>query len=180
MKPNWMKLGRKIAAAGFPAIGAGLGGPAGARLATSIAEALGVDPEPDAIARAMAHDPDYELALRQIEVQEAEAIRVADQVALESTIADAQHARENARPVDDWIRSTLAIVLPLIAVIFAGAFIGALVWKDQITEAVGIAGMVLGWLIRDASSSTGFYFGTSLGSKKKSEELAVVAAQERK
>jgi hypothetical protein len=47
--------------------------------------------------------------------------------------------------------------------------------QAKITEAVGIACMVLGWLIRDASSVTSFYFGTSLGSKKKSEELATVS-----
>ena len=177
---NWKKLGLKLAAAGLPAIGAGLAGSAGAGLGSRIAQILDVEAEPDAIARAMATDPDLALALRQIEVEEAAAIRAGEQLALETTIADVQHARETARPVDDWIRSILAIILPLVAVVFAGAFIGALIWKDQITEAVGIAGMVLGWLIRDASSSTGFYFGTSLGSAKKSKELAVVAAQERR
>lgn len=73
-----------------------------------------------------------------------------------------------------WLRR-IALILPVVAVIFGGAFLTALVLKNQITEVVGIAGMVLGWLIRDASSVTSFCFGTSLGSKKKSEELATVS-----
>lgn len=90
-------------------------------------------------------------------------------------MADVQHARAHANAADDATRRWIAFLLPVVAVVFGGAFLTALVLKDQITEAVGIAGMVLGWLIRDASSVTGFYFGTSLGSKKKSEELASAA-----
>lgn len=171
---DWKAIGRKLAGAGLPILGAQLGGPAGAAIGRDVAARLGVDPDPEVIAQALG-DPDTLLELRALEIEAAAAERADALRAQEIAVADVQHARENANANDDGIRRWLAIILPLVAVLFGGAFIGALIWKNQITEAVGIAGMVLGWLIRDASSSTGFYFGTSLGSKKKSEELASAA-----
>lgn len=86
-----------------------------------------------------------------------------------------QRARKRANAADDATRRWIAFLLPVVAIVFGGAFLTALVLQDQITEAVGIAGMALGWLIRDASSVTGFHSGTSLGSKKKREELETAA-----
>lgn len=171
---DWKAIGRKLAGAGLPILGAQLGGPAGAAIGRDVASRLGVDPDPEVIAQALG-DPDTLLELRAMEIEAAAAKRADALRAQEIAAADVQHARAHANAADDATRRWIAVLLPVVAVVFGGAFLTALVLKDQITEAVGIAGMVLGWLIRDASSVTSFYFGTSLGSKKKSEELATAA-----
>ena len=100
---------------------------------------------------------------REIEAQDFAAV-----------LADVQHARESARTVDDTTRMVLACVIPAVAVLFGAVFVWVLVWKDEILQAVGIGSLILGWLIRDASAAMAFYFGTSLGSAKKSQELAAL------
>lgn len=142
-----------------PAAATAIGGPVAGVVTQAVANALGVEHAPSAVAQALANDPDAAVKLAGIEAEVTQA-----------AIADVQHARQFAP--DDGVRRWLAILLPITAVTFGGVFVAFLIWKGQITEAVGMAGMVLGWLIRDASASTSFYFGTSLGSKKKSEEIS--------
>lgn len=95
---DWQKLGTKIAAAGFPAAGAALAGPTGAAAGARIAAALGVDAEPDAIAKAYVHDPQVELALRQIEVDEVERGRAFAERRLAAETAERDSLRATAAP----------------------------------------------------------------------------------
>lgn len=173
---DWKSIGRKLAGAGLPIIGAQLAGPVGAAVGRDIAARLDVEPDPEVFAQAMG-DPETMLELRRMELDAAAAERADALRAQEIAAQDVQHAREHAP--DDGVRRKLAMWMPALAILFGAGMVAMLVWKNQITEAMTIGGMVLGWLIRDSSSFTQFYSGTSLGSAKKSQELAAVAEQRR-
>lgn len=168
---NLPALAKKIAAAGLPALGGALGGPAGAAIATTIAGTLGVEPEPDAIARAIVNDPDAMIALRRLDAEQASEQRAHDERMLAAQIADVQNARENSK--DDTVRRRLApllIVLPVAVLVL-------ILWLEPSGEMLGAGMMVLGLFVALAKDAVGFYYGTSLGSSKKSAEIGAVLEQ---
>lgn len=173
---DWKSIGRKLAGAGLPIIGAQLGGPVGAAVGRDIAARIGVEPDPEIVAQALG-DPETMLELRRMEIDAAAAERTDALRAQEIAAQDVQHAREHAP--DDGVRRWLAKRMPVVAVLFGAGMVAVLVWKDQITEAMTIGGMVLGWLIRDSSSFTQFYSGSSLGSAKRAQEMAAMTEQRR-
>ena len=165
---KWGELGKKIGGLGLPALGGALAGPGGAIVGKLVAERLGMPgANPDALARAVTTDPAALVKLRELDLD-------ADVEMARLEVQDRMDARANVR--DDRMRRVLAIVLPIAAIFFGVGFTALLVWKNEVTQAVGIAGTMLGWLIRDASAATSFFFGTSVGSARKSAELS----QERK
>lgn len=168
MNPNWITLGRKIAAAGFPAIGAGLGGPAGARLGERLARALDVEPEPDAIARAMALDPDLAIALRQIEAEEAAATRADELRAQEIAAADAQAARI-AHKGERW-----PYVIDFMVMVMVAGLVLALVLVKIPAENESTFNIVLGAVLGSFTTVIAFWRGSSRGSGRKQEILDAV------
>lgn len=66
MSFSWDSV-KKTVAKVAPLLGGTLGGPAGGAVGGLIASALGVDNEPDAIAKALANDPEAAVKLRELE-----------------------------------------------------------------------------------------------------------------
>lgn len=169
---NLESLSRKVLAQGLPTLGGALGGPAGAVVAATVAHHLGVEPTPGSIARAVVNDPGAMAELRRIEADMAAQSDKHDEAMASLEVQDRQNARANRS--DDRMRFILGIVLPIVALLFGSALCGMLFWAKEVTQAVGIGGTILGWLIRDASAATSFFFGTSVGSARRAAELAKV------
>lgn len=165
---DWKTLGKKLAGAGLAPLGGALGGPAGAVIGAQIAKTIGlpVGAGPAEIAQAL-NDPETMVRLAQIDAE-------ADVKLAEIEVRDRADARANSR--DDGMRRALALLLPLSALAFGTGLVLVLVRANEITQAVAIGSTILGWLLRDASTSSSFFFGTSVGSARRAAELA----QERK
>lgn len=116
---KFLKVGKKIAAAGAPLLGGLLGGPAGAAVGTIVAEALGVENDPDAIERAISVDPDAAVKLAEIEAtHKVELRRIALQAESEALEARmAMHAetqathREEIKSEDKFVRRARPMLL---------------------------------------------------------------------
>jgi hypothetical protein len=160
---KWGDLGKKIGGLGLPALGGALGGPGGALIGKLVAEKLGMPgANPEAIAQAVTDDPAALVKLAEIEA-------TSDVQLAELEVRDRMDARTHIR--DDRMRRILALALPGSALFFGTGLIIVLVRANEITQAVGMAGTILGWLIRDASAATSFFFGSSVGSSRKATEL---------
>lgn len=106
--------------------------------------------------------------LRRIEAErEAAQLEHAQQLA-RLEIADVQDARDNAR--DDRVRRILA---PLF-ILMPGGILAMILWVQPAAELLSAAVLVLGLAIANAERVGNFLFGTSLGSKKKQEDIAGV------
>lgn len=165
---DWKAIGRRLAGAGLPILGAQIGGPAGAAIGRDVASRLGVDPDPEVIAQALG-DPDTLLELRAMEIEAAAAERADALRAQEIAMSDVQHARGSDK--DDRMRRILGpifIFMPLVILLLIIKF------KPQ-GEVLGVAVTVMGLAIANAERVGNYLFGTSLGSKKKGEELASAA-----
>jgi hypothetical protein len=138
----------------------------GAMVGEQVARKLGLDPDPAMIAQAIS-DPAVVAKLAEIEA-------TADVELAKLEVQDRMDARTNIR--DDRMRRILALFLPLAALLFGTGAFSVLISKNMTGEALGLAGTILGWLIRDASAATSFFFGSSVGSSRKAAELS----QERK
>ena len=162
-------LARRLAGAGLPALAGAVAGPAGAIVAAQVAKRLGLPgANPEALEKALTADPSLRVKLAELEV----AMAAETNRTMEIEAADRADARANNR--DDGMRRILALALPVAALGFGGCLVWWLVNRGLATEAIGMAGMVLGWLIRDASAATAYFFGTSVGSSRKSKELAAI------
>lgn len=163
---NWQDLARTAAKLGLPTLGGALAGPAGAVAGKAIADALGADANPEAVREALAADPDAVIRLRQVEAEmQAEQNRHEEQLAT-IQVGDIQSARASTK--DDTMRRWLAapiLVIPILLIVLYACFPGldTSVWMLVI-------GTTLGW----AGSVVGFYFGTSLGSAKRAEEISAL------
>ena len=77
--------------------------------------------------------------------------------------------------MDDAMRTFLALVLvpaPIAVLVLVG------LGKLQLsTQDATLLGMLVGYLLGEAKAASQFYFGTSLGSKKKSEEISDLQQQ---
>ena len=70
---DWQDVGHAVAKSA-PALGAALGGPAGAAVGGLIAAAFGVDRNAAAVAEAVANDPEAAVKLREVELRHAEVL----------------------------------------------------------------------------------------------------------
>lgn len=167
---NWGNLGKKIAAAGFPALGGALGGPAGAALGGKLAEALGVEFEPDAIAKTIIADPDAMIALRKMDEEERAAQHARD---TESAAVDEANVRA-AREIADLnpVRERMAyITLAVLVMALAGLVAAEVLW-DIPDMVLGLAVSVIGGMSMMFQQMIGFFFGTSSGSAARARMMA--------
>ena len=147
---DWRALGKQITRAA-PALGGALGGPAGAAVGGLIAHAFGTEPEPDAIARAIAADPEAAVKLREIELRHAETLAAL-------ITADVQYAREAHA------RSAMpAIITLLLAVMVVGAF-ATLVLAEIPAGSREAALLIVGQVIGAFASAVAYWIGSSRGS----------------
>ena len=122
---NWSDLGNQIASAGAKMLGEVIPVPGAGIVADQVAQALGTDKDPDAIAQALKSDPEAAAKLKQIEAQhkeeleriraEADASRdkqmTARQAAVNDTIQTGYQAGVLWRRAVGW---SLAVVVPLV------------------------------------------------------------------
>ena len=163
MNFNLLKGVKGIIGAVAPTIGTALGGPMGSMAANMVADALGCDPEPKKIEKAIQAatpeqlaelkkiDADFDIKMKELDV---------DLYALET--ADIQSARGMFSK--DWTARIMGITV-------VGGFMGyiflvTLQPPEQNSEA--LINLVLGYLGGLASAVISFYFGASNSSSKDS------------
>lgn len=153
---NWTDISQAVGSVA-PKLGAAIGGPGGQIVGAMVARAVGVDPRPEALRQYLTQDPAAFVRLQELERQ-MELDR----------LEDMQHARETRDSVaDEAMRRWLALfVVPAPLVLLAG-----LIWLNPEGALLALGSSVLGYATAEAKQVFAFYFGTSLGSKKKGAEL---------
>lgn len=157
---DWKALGRKVANFA-PVLGKALGGPAGGAIGAIVAQTLGTDNDPAAVAESLTKDPEAIVKLRALENEEKANLRNHVFSMARVEVADRANARANNR--GHWMPWALTIVL---AVITAG------LTYQLMTQAIPagaseilymIAGQILGSFI----ACVNYWVGSSRGSAEK-------------
>lgn len=167
MKIDWKSIVGTVA----PALATALGGPLAGVAVKSIAAGLGKpDAEESEIAEIIASgDPQTLVRLKEIDTQFAKDMAAMD-VDLERIAAqDRANARDREATLGgDWTVRILAytIVGSFCALVFSVLF-------GQVTAESTIAGAVIGYLSAKAEQVVSYYFGSSAGSKAKTDILSL-------
>jgi hypothetical protein len=166
MTDMW-KTAKGVLGAVAPVLATALGGPLAGQAAAAIATALGLGPDSEeaAVAQAVAKaSPEQLLALRSADNQfklEMEKLGVE----LERIAADdRKSARDREAAVRDWTPRVLGVVAVLSFLLYA-------VWATHLDPSVGTINLVIGWLGGIATSVMTYYFGSSAGSARKTEQM---------
>jgi hypothetical protein len=167
MKLDWKSIVGTVA----PALATALGGPLAGVAVKAIASGLNAKEgatEPDVAQIVAGGDPQMLVRLREIDRQ-FEKDMAALGIDLEQIAAE-DRANARAREVSlggDWTVRILAytIIGSFCALVFSVLF-------GQITAESTIAGAVIGYLSAKAEQVTAYYFGSSAGSKAKTELMA--------
>ena len=165
MSIDWKKTLARVA----PAIATALGGPFAGVAVKVAADALGLDAaDEDAVAQAVASgDPNVLVKLKEANQRFLLEMRRLDVREDELAVEDRRSARET------YARTRSALV-PLLAVLVIGGFL-AMVYMVLmgITPVQGaLAGTLIGYVSAKAEQVIAFYFGSSAGSKEKTEAMA--------
>lgn len=175
---NWSDIG-SIIGKSAPLVGTLLGGPAGAAVGALVANALGVNSDPDAVNSALMSDPNAyakvvelqlsaKVQLQQLAVQ-IETVRIqADGAQYSAEAADRDSARKLAatQPND--------LVRPVLTMIMLGGSLFVVVaillgWANEAitnTTAALTVGTVLGLWLGMTKEVMGFWFGMTKESQK--------------
>lgn len=140
-----------------PAAASAIGGPIGGFVTAVVADKLGVEPTPAAVAHAIATDPDAAVKLAGIE---AELARM--------QIEDVQNARATFR--GHWMPPVLTLVL--LAVM--AAFCGALLFVEIPAANLRVVDTAFGAVLGAFSTAIAYWLGSSRGSADKQASLAAV------
>lgn len=164
---DWKELGSSVAKVA-PVLGAALGGPVGViagAAGTLISSFLGVEPEPQAVAKAL-QDPEVLLQLKQLEVEQQSQLLGWQRAQLDAELRNVQDAR--AREValakagsgGAWVTGVVALV------VICGFFwmLNVVVSTPDISEP---ALLLLGSLGTAFGAVVNYYLGSSLGSYRK-------------
>lgn len=181
---NWSDIGNVVGRAA-PAIGALLGGPAGAAVGSLVASTLGVDPTPESVEAALGGSPEALAKVRELEINakvqlqqlavSAEQNRLSAEAAqYAAEAADRDSARKlAATQPNDMIRPTITIIMLLgTLLIMAAVLLG---WnKEIITDPVAAltVGTVIGFWFGEMKQVMGFWFGMTKDSQKQNAMIA--------
>lgn len=166
---DWKNLIGTVA----PWIGTALGGPLGGMAVSAIADALGLSEKTeDAIKTALSGaTPEQMLALKQADQQfsmRMQELGFQNTQALEKIAADDRDsARKRETAVMDYTPRILAYLI-------VGGFLGmayGVLFKQMSADSV-LAGTIIGYLSAKAEQVAAYYFGSTAGSKQKTELLA--------
>lgn len=161
----------------FGPAGTAVGALAGTGI-TLAARALGVEPTQDAVAQAIATDPQAALKLAQFEMEHKIELEKLDIRRLEIEMADVQSARNRQVEHEKATGSTDYNLYILAWTIIGGFFglTGMLLYFSYsgkpITDNTGVLFMLLGTLSTAFGMVVGYFFGSSAGSQAKSEQLS--------
>ena len=151
-----------------PAIGTALGGPLGGLAVSALSKQFGVKDEVDAVMKAINKDPEAEAKIRQLEHDKFKAL-----------LEDKSDARKREVDITASANAPLLnkIVTPALALgVTALSFVlfTVLIFVEVKTEAKDILIYILGVLSAAVTQILSYYFGSSMGSKDKGDQLRSV------
>jgi hypothetical protein len=152
-----------------PGLATLVAGPLGGLAVKAIAEKFGVEDTLEAVTAAIQSDPDAAMKLREIDLKEIEA---------HAKDRDSARNRETAIATSDKAPMLNKLVTPILALGVVGlSFIlfSILIFVDVKPEAKDILIYILGVLSAAVTQILSYYFGSSQGSKDKSEEAKLKA-----
>ena len=151
-----------------PGIATALGGPLAGMAVTALSKQLGVKDEVNAVMKAITNDPEAEAKIKQLEHDKFKAI-----------LADKANAREREMAVVSSEHAPFInkIVTPALALGVTGlsfVLFAVLMFVEVKPEAKDILIYILGVLSAAVTQILSYYFGSSIGSKDKDEQLKSV------
>ena len=161
---DWQDLASTVAKSA-PALGAALGGPAGAAVGGLIAAAFGVDRSAQAVADAVANDPEAAVKLREIELRHAEVLAELMTQRYLGEMADTQRARATHK--DSQMPAILTVALFLMVV----GLIAALMYQPTPESNSEVIYLVTGQIIGAFATAIAYWLGSSRGSAEKQRSL---------
>jgi ABC-type branched-subunit amino acid transport system permease subunit len=154
-----------------PTIATALGGPLAGVAVNMVASKLGIEPTQEAVQSAIASgDPSVMLQLKQVESEFKVKMRELDIKEMEVHAQNTDSARK-LYAVNKWPQITLSALFitgyfAVLIYLFSGK-----VQLDDDTRA--ILTLLLGLITREVPTIMQFWFGSSVGSKEKGEELKI-------
>ena len=161
---DWKELAVSVAKTA-PALGAALGGPAGAAVGGLIAAAFGVDRSAVAVAEAVANDPEAAVKLREVELRHAEVLAELMTQRYLGEMADTQHA--SATHKDSRMPAILTVALFLMVV----GLIATLMYQPTPESNSEVIYLVTGQIIGAFATAIAYWLGSSRGSAEKQRAL---------
>jgi energy-converting hydrogenase Eha subunit A len=148
-----------------PALATAVAGPLGGAAVGMIAKKLGVEDTVEAVTQALQNDPEAALKLREIDLKELEA---------HNKDRDSARNREAAIATSAAAPTLNKVVTPVLALgVTSLSFIlfAILIFVEVKPDAKDILIYILGVLSAAVTQILSYYFGSSQGSKDKTEEL---------
>lgn len=152
-----------------PGLATMVAGPLGGLAVKAIAEKFGVEDTLEAVTAAIQSDPEAAMKLREIDLKEIEA---------HAKDRDSARNRETAIATSDKAPMLNKVVTPVLALGVVGLsflLFAVLIFVDVKPEAKDILIYILGVLSAAVTQILSYYFGSSQGSKDKSEEAKLKA-----
>jgi|TARA_R110000824_G_scaffold96878_1_gene231625 hypothetical protein len=148
-----------------PGIATALGGPLAGMAVSALSKQLGVKDEVDAVMRAITTDPAAQAKIEELEHEKFKAI-----------LADKANAREREMAIASSTHAPLLnkIVTPALALGVIGLsflLFAVLIFVEVKPEAKDILIYILGVLSAAVTQILSYYFGSSVGSKDKGDQL---------
>ena len=148
-----------------PTLATAVAGPLGGAAVTALASKFGVSDSVDAVAKAIAGDPQAAQKLAEMELEYAK-LDAADRDSARKAYA-AIATSENSTKLDK-------LVVPILALGVVGlafTLIGILMFVDTPSDQQQLVIFALGFITSAAGQVLSFYFGSSQGSKDKTEDM---------
>ena len=148
-----------------PTLATAVAGPLGGAAVTALASKLGVSDSVDAVAKAIAGDPAAAQKIAELELEYAKLNAQDRDSARKAYTAIA--TSENATKLDK-------LVVPILALGVVGlafSLIGVLMFVDTPNDQQQLVIFALGFITSAAGQVLSFYFGSSQGSKDKTEDM---------
>ena len=177
MSIEWKDVGKALAKAGLPALGAALLGPAGVGVGRILGDMIGIDSAtPEKIMEAVESGkltPELMVQLRKYEMDHKEKL---EELAQRSEERDLQnllssrkmyevHNTQADKIADSIMNFNLLIIAGLVLLeVFAVKLIEN---ASMLALVCNLVGLIVGNLMTERQQVTGFFFGSSMGSKIK-------------
>jgi hypothetical protein len=147
-----------------PALATAVAGPLGGAAVSAIASKFGVSDSVEAVAKAIAGDPDAALKLAEIDLKQFELENEDRASAREMQIAALQQ--------EDWFAKNFLYIFTSVWSIFAMVYFAFVTFGTVAESGVRMADTILGVLIGTVLTGFfNFFFGSSKGSKDKTDAL---------
>jgi hypothetical protein len=151
-----------------PALATAVAGPLGGAAVSAIAGKFGVTDSVEAVAKAIAGDPDAALKLAEIDLKQFELENEDRASAREMQIAALQQ--------EDWFAKNFLYIFTSVWSIFAMVYFAFVTFGTVAESGVRMADTILGVLIGTVLTGFfNFFFGSSKGSKDKTDALVRAA-----